>query len=110
MLIPSNGTLFSLQNTTWKGAMGFSKPPTQKLIIPAATGEFSTPYVPGASGEMGRWVSERGVTFVDVDGAGHEVPQYNPSASLRLLEVLLGRVDVNKGLGGEVGWSVQIGN
>lgn len=110
MLIPSNGTLFSLQNTTWRGGLGFSKPPTQKLIIPAPTGQSSSPNDPGASGEMGRWVSERGVTFVDVDGAGHEVPQHNPSAALRLLEVLLGRMDVNEGFGGGADWSVKIGD
>ncbi|KAE9991570.1 hypothetical protein EG327_011472 [Venturia inaequalis] len=110
MLIPSNGTLFSLQNTTWRGSLGFSKPPRQKLIIPAPTGQSSSPNDPGASGEMGRWVSERGVTFVDVDGAGHEVPQHNPSAALRLLEVLLGRMDVNEGFGGGADWSVKIGD
>ncbi|TID12460.1 Carboxypeptidase cpdS [Venturia nashicola] len=110
MLVPSNGTLFSLQNTTWRGSMGFSKPPEQKLIIPAATGEFTPPYVHGARGENGRWISERGVTFVDVEGAGHQVPQYSPSAGLRLLEVLLGRIDVNQGFGGGADWSIKIGS
>ncbi|QDS71714.1 hypothetical protein FKW77_008538 [Venturia effusa] len=110
MLIPSNGTLFSLQNVTWRGSFGFSRPPTQKLFIPPASGDVPTSNVPGGSGEMGRWVSERGVTFVDVDGAGHEVPQYAPSASLRLLEVLLGRMDVSQGLGGGADWSIKIGD
>lgn len=109
MILPPNGTLFSLQNATWKGSTGFSQPPTRKLIIPAPTGNFTSPYVPGGFGEMGRWVSERGVTFVEVDLAGHEVPQHNPSAGLRILEVLLGRMDVSTGFGG-AGWSIKIGD
>ncbi|KAI3392459.1 hypothetical protein diail_5675, partial [Diaporthe ilicicola] len=63
MLIPSVGTLFALQNVTWRGATGFSAEPTQKFIVPSANGNASTAV--GQAGEMGTWVYERGVAFVD---------------------------------------------
>lgn len=107
MLIPSNGTLFSLQNITWLDKQGFSEFPANKLVVP---GFDLGGYVnAGATGESGTWVYERNVAFVEVAGAGHAVPQYNPSASFRLLEVLLGRMGVEEGLGGGVPWSVPIG-
>lgn len=105
MLIPSVGTLFALQNVTWRGATGFSAEPTQTFIVPSSTGNAS---LTGQAGEMGTWAYERGVVFVDVAGAGHELPEYNPSAAFRLLEVLLGRVGVEAGLGGGVGWTTPL--
>ena len=54
---------------------------------------------------MGKWISERGMTFVDVDRAGHEMPQFNPSAALGLLEVWLGRMDVESGL---LEWAIDL--
>ncbi|KAH8757269.1 carboxypeptidase 4 [Diaporthe sp. PMI_573] len=106
MLIPSVGTLFALQNVTWRGATGFSAEPTQTFIVPPAAGNAS---LNGQAGEMGTWGYERGVVFVDVAGAGHELPEYNPSAAFRLLEVLLGRVAVEDGLGEGVDWTTPLG-
>lgn len=105
MLIPSVGTLFALQNVTWGGATGFSAEPTQTFVVPSSTGNAS---LTGQAGEMGTWAYERGVVFVDVAGAGHELPQYNPSAAFRLLEVLLGRVGVEDGLGQGVDWTIPL--
>lgn len=102
MLIPSVGTLFALQNTTWRGTTGFSAQPNQTFVVPAS------PSFPGPSGEMGTWAHERGVVYVDVAGAGHELPGYNPSAAYRLLEVLLGRVGVEEGMGGGAAWTTQV--
>ena len=33
-LLPTNGTLLALQNVTWGGIQGFSKPPTLHLYVP----------------------------------------------------------------------------
>lgn len=35
---------------------------------------------------------DRGLTFVSVDISGHEVPEFQPSAAYRHLELLLGRI------------------
>lgn len=111
MLIPSVGTLFALQNTTWGGTTGFDAQPNRTFIVPSSTITYSNgdqQYL-GPAGEMGTWGYERGVVFVDVAGAGHELPGYNPSAAFRLLEVLLGRVGVEEGLGGGAAWTTQPG-
>ncbi|KKY33498.1 putative carboxypeptidase cpds [Diaporthe ampelina] len=117
MLIPSNGTLFSLQNVTWRGAQGFSEYPPNILQIPPSGinasdengpwGSFAKIEGVGRSGEMGKWVFERGVGFVDVAYAGHGVGRYNAAAMFRIIEVLLGRVGVEEGFGGAA-WSVDI--
>ncbi|KAM5441391.1 putative carboxypeptidase D [Microsporum ferrugineum] len=67
----SNGTLLSIQNMTWGGALS------------TLTG----------AGVMGRHHTERKLTYVELYLTGHMGPQYNPAASYRVLEYLLGRID-----------------
>lgn len=90
-ILVSNGTLLGIQNMTWGGKQGFQNKPTHSFFVPGNKAS------PGANlagaGVMGNLVSERGLTFVAVTGAGHMVPQYAPGAALRQLEFLLGRVD-----------------
>lgn len=38
----------------------------------------------------------------------HAVGRYNAAAMFRIIEVLLGRVDVEEGFGGSAGWSLDI--
>ncbi len=45
------------------------------------------------AGYQGTWHTERGLTFVTVNLAGHEIPQYTPGAAFRQLEFLLGRIE-----------------
>ncbi|KAF2136235.1 uncharacterized protein K452DRAFT_237868 [Aplosporella prunicola CBS 121167] len=90
MVLILNGTLLTLQNLTWGGAQGFSTPPSEPFYVPYHA-EASMASMAGA-GVFGSWVSERGITFVSVDLAGHMIPQYQPGAAYRHLEVLLGRV------------------
>jgi carboxypeptidase D len=45
------------------------------------------------SGLQGKWHTERGLTFVRVTLAGHEIPQYTPGVAYRQLEFLLGRIE-----------------
>ncbi|GAB7356685.1 hypothetical protein MBLNU459_g7396t1 [Dothideomycetes sp. NU459] len=102
-----NGTLVMIQNMTWNGAQGFSKGPSQ-------WNDFFVPYHSelnlgslAASGVMGQYHTERGLTFVTIELSGHMVPQYQPSAAYRQLEVLLGRVS---NLGVKSDFSTQTGN
>ncbi|KAJ7016109.1 carboxypeptidase [Mycena alexandri] len=107
-LILTNGTLASLNNMTWNGAQGFSSSPfTDKFFVPynptigAAINEtFFQSEIPTVSvglvaggGYFGTTHTERGLTFVTVDHAGHEIPQYVPGAGYRQLEFLLGRIN-----------------
>lgn len=107
-LIPSMGTLFALHNITWGGTTGFEREPSRKFVVPGRTTTIdgSAQQVLGSVGEMGTWGYERGVVFVSVEGAGHMLPEHNPSAAFRLLEVLLGRVSVEQGMGGGAAWTV----
>lgn len=107
-LIMSNGTLATLNNMTWNGAQGFSSSPfVDKFYVPynptigyALDETFfqsNIPSIPvgyvGGGGYFGTTHTERGLTFVAVDLAGHEIPQYVPGAAYRQLEFLLGRID-----------------
>ena len=86
----ANGTLMAIQNMTFGGQLGFQKPPTEPFYVPYHhAGAKAT--LAGA-GIFGSTITERGLTFVNVNLAGHMIPQYAPSAAFRHLEVLLGRV------------------
>ncbi|KAI1778554.1 alpha/beta-hydrolase [Hypoxylon cercidicola] len=103
MILMPNGTLLSLQNTTWGGQLGFQSPPVEPFFVPfhalstaddifdstdsTALGSIA------AAGVLGTAHTERGLTYVSVDLSGHMIPQYAPSAAFRHLEFLLGRVD-----------------
>jgi len=110
-LLLANGTLASIQNMTWNGAQGFQTRPganetEDAFFVPYHTGlaevldsilyqgnipEKSAGIVTGA-GIQGTTHTERGLTFVTVTLAGHEIPQYVPGAAYRQLEFLLGRI------------------
>ncbi|KAI5244156.1 alpha/beta-hydrolase [Aureobasidium subglaciale] len=86
----ANGTLATLQNLTWNGVQGFSEYPGKPFYVPYH--EHTMESMAGA-GVMGRWVEERGLTFVLTELAGHFLPQGAPSAAYRHLEKLLGRIE-----------------
>ncbi|KAJ7037552.1 carboxypeptidase, partial [Mycena alexandri] len=103
-LILSNGTLATLNNMTWNGAQGFSSSPfIDKFFVPynptigdAIAETLFQSDIPTVSvglvaggGYFGTTHTERGLTFVTVDHAGHEIPQYVPGAGYRQLEFLL---------------------
>lgn len=75
---------------TWGGLQGFQSAPTNPFYVPYHHDVSDSSLA--ASGVFGTTITERGLTFVGVDLAGHMVPQYAPSAAFRHLEVLLGRV------------------
>ncbi|KAL1863049.1 hypothetical protein Daus18300_008205 [Diaporthe australafricana] len=106
-VITSNGTLAMINNMTWAGAQGFhSDPWTDRFfvpynptIVPALKETLTQKIIPtrpvgyvGGGGWYGTTHTERGLTFVNVLFAGHQIPQYVPGAAYRQLEFLLGRV------------------
>ncbi|KAK6950642.1 hypothetical protein Daesc_007166 [Daldinia eschscholtzii] len=103
MILLPNGTLLTIQNTTWGGQLGFQSPPVEPFFVPFHTLstadeiESETDQTKlgsiAAAGVLGTAHTERGLTYVSVDLSGHMVPQYAPSAAFRHLEFLLGRVD-----------------
>lgn len=75
---------------TWGGAQGFQTAPKDPFYVPYHN-EVSLSTL-AASGVMGTTHTERGLTYVGIALSGHMVPQYQPTAAYRQLEVLLGRV------------------
>jgi carboxypeptidase D len=107
MLIPTNGTLLILQQTTWRGLQGFQRQPDSEVSTTYASirrrhlvwievgtddlpTQFFSPYPiestgmvrSSMAGVVGTWGRERGLTFYEVHGAGHELPRYDPSVSM----------------------------
>jgi carboxypeptidase D len=90
-LLPPNGTLFALQNVTWHGKQGFQSYPQDKYFyVP-----YHPEYNPGRNSEaglVGNWGKERGLTYYEVQLAGHELPGYSAGSGYRVVELLLGRI------------------
>ncbi|QPG93783.1 hypothetical protein C2857_002409 [Epichloe festucae Fl1] len=96
-ILPASGVLLGVQNMTWGGKMGFQSRPTDPFYVPCwglgeLNGTFYGSDLPAMSGVAGTTHTERGFTVVVTELAGHEGPEYAPTASLRQLEKLLGRV------------------
>ncbi|KAF2418243.1 serine carboxypeptidase [Tothia fuscella] len=90
MLLNTNGTLLAIQNMTWNGHQGLQEYPGTKFYAPFHH-EYNGGSLAGA-GELGLRGSERGLTFYQVQLAGHELPGYAPGAAYRSIELLLGRI------------------
>jgi carboxypeptidase D len=88
MILMLNGTLATLQNLTWNGRQGFTTGLTNPFYVPSVP--MAT--IPSGSGKLGHWVSERGLTLSTVELSGHEVPEYQPAAAFRHLQLLLGLI------------------
>jgi len=96
MLLNTNGTLLALQNVTWNGMQGLQKYPGEPFFVPYHP-EYNGGALAGA-GLLGYWGTERGLTFYQVQLAGHELPGYAPGAAYRSIELLLGRIkDLSQG-------------
>ncbi|KAJ4157949.1 uncharacterized protein LMH87_008501 [Akanthomyces muscarius] len=91
LLSTTNGTLFALQNVTWHGHRGFHSFPKTPFFIPDHDNKNGG--AKGPKGDIGVYVKERGLTFYDIQLAGHEVPGYSLSGGYRMLQQLLGRID-----------------
>ncbi|KAL9073142.1 MAG: hypothetical protein Q9157_004855 [Trypethelium eluteriae] len=89
-LLLTNGTLLSIQNMTWNGKLGFQAPPTEDVIVQTPDLQYG---IGGPQGVIGKQHYERGLLWIETYQSGHEQPQYQPRATLRHLEWLLGRID-----------------
>jgi carboxypeptidase D len=69
MILISNGTLMMIQNMTWNGAQGFQNKPTEPFYVPYHD-DPSLSTLAG-SGVFGTTHTERGLTWVSIDLAGH---------------------------------------
>lgn len=98
-ILPLNGILLGLQNMTWGGKRGFDKAPRDPFYVPLygyssrQGAHYYADWLPAGSGVQGTTHSERGLTLVVTQLAGHEGPGYAPAAAMRQLEALLGRVN-----------------
>lgn len=90
-LVPTNGTLLVLQNTTWNGKQGFELYPDNEFFVPSLP--IYNLGSEAGSGLLGTWGTERGLTFYEVHLAGHEIPEYASGGAFRVMELLLGKID-----------------
>ncbi|PNY29751.1 Carboxypeptidase [Tolypocladium capitatum] len=97
-VLPLNGVLLGIQNMTWGGELGFQTAPSDPFYVPLygfdpqGQAPFYAANLPSGSGVSGTTHSERGLTLVVTQLAGHEGPEYAPGSSFRHLEKLIGRV------------------
>lgn len=75
----------------WNGVQGLQSYPSTPFYVPYHP-EYNGGALAGA-GYLGSWGQERGLTFYQVQLAGHELPGYAPGAAYRAIELLLGRID-----------------
>jgi carboxypeptidase D len=78
MIILTNGTLMSIQNMTWNGALGFQNAPVTPIMVPEQ------------GGQMGVQHFERGLMWGQTYMSGHMQPQYQKIVAYRHLNWLLG--------------------
>lgn len=90
-ILPTNGTLFTIQNATWHGKQGFDAFMPNKFFVPPHK-ITSNITISSHMGNIGRWVKRDGFTFYEIHNAGHEVPGWSLSGGYRMLQVLLGKV------------------
>lgn len=80
-LLFANGSLATIQNMTWNGAQGFQTAPSDNFFVPyhgglqqLGYGTAQAPFVQDAgAGFLGTTHTERGLTFVTVNTAGHGI-------------------------------------
>lgn len=77
-------------NPQWNGVQGLQEYPGTPFYTPYHP-EYNGGALAGA-GYLGSWGCERGLTFYQVQLAGHELPGYAPGAAYRTVELMLGRI------------------
>ncbi|KAH9978139.1 Alpha/Beta hydrolase protein [Lactifluus volemus] len=77
-IIMAETSRIALQNMTWGGKQGFQTP-----MVPDS-------FVVDGVGAMGSVISERGLTYVEINQAGHMVPADEPEAAFQIMQYLMG--------------------
>ena len=100
MIILTNGTLMSIQNMTWNGALGFSTMPSTPIVIETSDLQYPGVFamngatgLDGPQGIMGIQHFERGLMWAETYLSGHEQPEFQPRVALQHIRWLLGRID-----------------
>ena len=99
MVILTNGTLLAIQNMTWNGQLGFKDYPTTPISIDLPDLQEASAFLQsgmepiGGQGIMGIQHYERGLLWAETFQCGHMEPQYQPRASYRHLQWLLGHTE-----------------
>jgi carboxypeptidase D len=100
-VIITAGTLLSIQNMTWNGALGFQQQPADDIVIDLPDLQWGAAFAangdagldgPG-QGVMGVQHYERGLMWAETFQSGHMQPQFQPRVAYRHLQWLLGRID-----------------
>lgn len=89
-VLPVNGMLLAIQNLTFGGKLGFQTQPKEPLFIPYQSN--NNPESMAGGGIVGTVHTERGLTVLQVDLAGHFLTMDAPAVAFRSMEVLLGRI------------------
>jgi carboxypeptidase D len=101
MEILSAGVLMAIQNMTWGGMMGFQTAPLMPIDIKLPDLQYAQVYIdsgfegydgPG-QGIMGVQHFERGLMWAETYQSGHMQPQFQPRASYRHLQWVLGHIE-----------------
>lgn len=99
-VIYTNGTLLSIQNMTWNGALGFQEKPTAEMYVEIPDLMYTSVFVEngiggwdGAQGVVGIYHYERGLMWAETFLSGHMEPQFQPRASYKHLQWVLGRIE-----------------
>lgn len=74
------GDRLTIQNMTWGGLQGFQAPPTTPLVV-------------GGS-QKGIFHSERNLTYIEVDNAGHMIETDQPQTALHVFQSILGQTSL----------------
>jgi hypothetical protein len=89
------------RNLTWGHDQGFRKPINKDFIVAGqgSTGRFvSLLWITKSENSQEILISffqstERGLTLVEIEKAGHMVPQYQPRGAFQILQFLLGQTN-----------------
>lgn len=98
MIILTNGTLLAIQNMTFNGQLGFQEQPHKPINIDLPDLQWKEVFEknglhPGGQGIMGVQHFERGLMWAETFQSGHMQPQYQPRATYRYMQWLLGHTD-----------------
>ncbi|EME44633.1 hypothetical protein DOTSEDRAFT_88719 [Dothistroma septosporum NZE10] len=98
MIIPTQGTLLSIQNMTWHGHLGFQAEPQELMIVDIPDLQYKQWFDAGPQkgrdgpqGVVGTKHFERGLMWTQTYLGTHVQPESQPRAALRHLQWLLGR-------------------
>ncbi|CAD6897744.1 unnamed protein product [Tilletia laevis] len=80
-ILIANGTRLMIQNATFGGLQGFQEQPHRQFIVDGKS--------------QGTFHSERKVTLIEFNDAGHMIPTFVPDGALKALRYLIGEIGLD---------------